>query len=191
MLQGAPLQRVTRGSRTTPLQGRVCALYPVLGRKLWRSLRHMELLKYIGGSIFLVREILVSCFRHNRFYQDNPWILKWSYSLPASQRAKRCSCFWLLAHLLTWTTSWKLVNPSFRFLFPRCTGWTLDRDFLEAAVARRMLWEVGCFMSLLKEDNGSTMTDDHRFKLLGCFDCRGQFHHSRIKSHRGRRRIGT
>ena len=73
-----------KGSRTTPLQGRVCALYPVLGRKLWRSLRHMELLKYIGGSIFLVREILVSCFHHNRFYQDNPWILKWSYSLPAS-----------------------------------------------------------------------------------------------------------
>ena len=103
MLQRALLQRVTRGSRTTPLQGRVCALYPVLGRKLWRSLRHMELLKYIGGSIFLVREILVSCFRHNRFYQDNPWILKWSYSLPASQRAKRCSRFWLLAHLFTWT----------------------------------------------------------------------------------------
>ena len=35
-------------------------------------------------------------------------------------------------------------------------------------------------MSLLKEDNGSTMIDNHCFKLLGCFDCRGQFHHSKI-----------
>ena len=34
----------------------------------------------------------------------------------------------------------------------------------------------------LKEDNGSAMTDDHRCKLLGCFDCQGQFHHSRIKA---------
>ena len=77
---GCTLAKGYKGSRTTPMQGGVCALYPVLGRKLWRSLRHMELLKYIGGSIFLVREILVSCFRHSRFYQDNPWILKRSYS---------------------------------------------------------------------------------------------------------------
>ena len=46
-------------------------------------------------------------------------------------------------------------------------------------------------MSLLKEDNGSTMTDDHRFKLLGCFDCRGQFHHSKFKATEGGGGIGT
>ena len=64
----------------------------------------------------------------------------------------------------------------------RCTGWTPYRDFLEDAVSVGVLCELGYFMFPLKEDNGSTMTDDHRCKLLGCFDCPGQFHHSRIKA---------
>ena len=33
----------------------------------------MELLKYIGGSIFLVREISVSCLRHDRFVGRKLW----------------------------------------------------------------------------------------------------------------------
>ena len=79
-----------------------------------------------------------------------------------------------------------LLRSSFRFLFPRCTGWTPDRDCLKEAVSKRILWELGYFTFPLKEDNGSTMTDDHRCKLLGCFDCPGQFHHSRTKAKWGR-----
>ena len=60
------LRRVTSGCRTTPLQGRVCTLHPVLGRKLWRSLRHRELLKYVCSESFLSQRNLVSV-PHNRF----------------------------------------------------------------------------------------------------------------------------
>ena len=51
-----------QGSSYPPLLSRIYALYPVLGRKLWRSLRHIEFLKYIGGSNFLSQRDLVLCF---------------------------------------------------------------------------------------------------------------------------------
>ena len=82
------LRRVTSGCRTTPLQGRVCTLHPVLGRKLWRSLRHRELLKYVCSESFLSQRNLVSV-PHNRFYQDNfREFLNDLQLAVASQRAK-------------------------------------------------------------------------------------------------------
>ena len=148
---------------------------------------HRELLKYVCGDSFWVRETIVSSSISViavllKLYS---WAPQWYFSLPQPRKGPRCSRFWLLARFFTWTNDWMLLKSSFRFLFPRYKGWTPHRDFLEATVATRMLWEVGYFISLLREDNGSTMTDDHRFNLLWYFDCRGQFHHSRIEGHWG------
>ena len=53
ILQDASLARGHNWFSYPRLLSRVCTLYPVLGRKLWRSLRHIEFLKYIDGSNFL------------------------------------------------------------------------------------------------------------------------------------------